>query len=69
MVMAGVSSLQNSIGAGPVDYFKATINGEMPFNHTHPLFKDDEFCQKLISYYQEKEEYEKCDQIIKSKKI
>jgi hypothetical protein len=49
------------------DYFLVTIEGELEFNENHPYFHDDDFFAKLINYYSGKENYEKCQELMKIK--
>ena len=67
MVMAEVSSIRNLSANAPVDFFKATVNGQLPFNERHPLFNDEKFFHKLMAHYQNNEEYEKCEELMKTK--
>jgi len=67
VVMAGVLRSKAMHASCPADYFQATVNGEIPFNNEHPLFEDEDFFNKLMNYYQEKEDYEMCGRLIKTK--
>lgn len=49
------------------DYFDATISGKLTYNAKHPLFFDDEFYYKLMSYYQSIEEYSMCKEILRER--
>lgn len=46
-----------------IDFWALTIDGTMPINTNHPMIKNEEFYNKLINYYIESEEYEKCAEI------
>jgi hypothetical protein len=48
---------------GKIDFFKLTVNGEIPFNEYHPKFNDEKFIQQLLDYYIKNEEYEECSNI------
>ena len=48
-----------------MDYFDLTIKGDLPYSPAHHLFNDDSFFGKLMSYYESKEDYEKCSDLIK----
>jgi len=50
-----------------LDYFELTISGVIPFDKEHPLYEDDSFFEKLLDYYQEKENYEMCEALVKSR--
>lgn len=47
--------------------FKFTVSNQIPFNEEHPYFDNESFFQKLLFYYQNKEDYEKCDMLLKKK--
>ncbi len=49
------------------ELFELTIQGKLVFNITHPKFEDEEFFQKLLSYYSTLEAYEKCNSLLKTK--
>lgn len=51
--------------AGSSDYFELTIKGDLPFSLAHPLFHDNTFFGQLMNYYESREEYEKCSELIK----
>ena len=55
-----------TIKLGFDDYLQSTIQGLMVFDSTHPYFCSEEFKSKLIHYYSEIEEYEKCAGIANS---
>lgn len=42
------------------ELFEKTILGQIEFNAKHPFFKSVEFKNRLLSYYTEREEYERC---------
>lgn len=47
--------------------FQLTISGAIHYNELNPYFKDDDFYNDLLSYFIEKEDYEKCKLIKKSR--
>ncbi len=49
-------------------YFDQTIEGQMEFGPDHPQFYNPRFFNELMRYYQEQEDYEKCDQLVKIKR-
>jgi len=49
------------------ELFELTIQGRLAFNIAHPKFEDEEFFQKLLSYYSTAEAYEKCNALLKTK--
>lgn len=50
------------------DYFDLTINGAIEFDNRHPYFNDEIFLNKLLEYFTETEEFEKCSLIVDLKK-
>lgn len=69
MVLAGNSDGQaNKHKSENKDYFELTVNGEIPFDTNHPMFRDDHFFAKLLKYYQDNEEYEMCQNLLDIKK-
>ena len=48
-------------------YFERTINGVLPFTIDHPLYDNIDFFKKLIQYYEDREDYEKCAELLNSK--
>jgi len=46
-------------------YFKQTIAGKINFDQNHPQFNNYEFFIRLLKYYEEKEDYEMCDRLMK----
>lgn len=50
-----------------LDYFELTISGLIPFDKEHPLYEDDDFFERLLDYYQEMENYEMCEALVKSR--
>ncbi len=50
-----------------LDYFELTISGLIPFDKEHPLYEDDSFFEKLLDYYQEMENYEMCEALVKGR--
>jgi len=47
--------------------FELTVNGRLIFNQSHPFYNDDNFYHKLLNYYQKVEDYEACDELVKTK--
>jgi len=50
-----------------VDYFALTIRSIIKFDEKHPHFHDQEFFEKLLEYYQEREDYETCKMLVDSR--
>jgi hypothetical protein len=49
------------------EVFDLTIKGILPFDEKHPYYCDFEFIDKLIVFYEGKEDYERCQELIKLK--
>jgi hypothetical protein len=47
--------------------FTKTVNGDLPYNHQHPLYNDENFFQKLLAHYQTVEDYETCSRLMNEK--
>jgi hypothetical protein len=50
------------------ELFDLTIQGKIGFETGHPKFEDDEFFNRLLSYYASQEAYEKCNALLSIKK-
>lgn len=50
------------------ELFKLTVYGTIPFNEDHPCYEDEFFFDKLMKHYQNNEEYEKCQELMSSRK-
>ena len=50
-------------------YFAKTVQGELKFRPGHPQFSNPRFFKKLLKYYEEKEDYEMCDELIQVKRM
>ena len=50
------------------ELFDLTIQGKIGFEYGHPKFEDDDFFNKLLSYYAAQEAYEKCNALLSLKK-
>lgn len=48
----------------PEETFDLTVKGKLPFNNRHPKYYDKDFFNMLIAYYQDREEYEKCHELL-----
>lgn len=53
----------------PLPYFRKTVEGEIDFGPEHPQYNNIRFFKELLRYYEEREDYEKCDQLIRLKKV
>lgn len=53
----------------PYSLFSRTIQGEILFNSTHPMFKNEQFYNKLLNFHIAREEYEVCAKIKKAKDL
>jgi hypothetical protein len=53
----------------PVDQLLLqTVNGKLEYNPAHPQFNDPEFFHRLLKYYENTEDYEMCDKLIRLRK-
>lgn len=50
------------------DCFEHTINGSILFDFNHPYYSDEKFFTRLLAYYQQLENYEKCSELVNTKK-
>ncbi len=50
------------------EIFRLTVSGMIPFDRKHPHYSDTAFFKKLLHYYQENEEYEKCHNLMNIKR-
>ncbi|NJM16949.1 MAG: hypothetical protein HC896_17630 [Bacteroidales bacterium] len=50
------------------DAFELTVMGKLTYNHQHPFYHDSDFFNNLMVYYQQNEAYEKCGELLKTKK-
>jgi hypothetical protein len=47
--------------------FEMTINGQIEYNFKHPYFKNELFFNRLLDYYQNIEDYEKCSKLVNTR--
>ena len=52
-----------------LNLFYQTISGTLKFDSMHPLFDNPDFFRQLFEYYQEKEDYEMCQELLKLKEL
>ena len=43
-----IQEIQNSM-----DIFRYTLNGKLPYNESHPLLFDENFCARMMKFYSE----------------
>jgi hypothetical protein len=48
--------------------FEHTINGTLMYDLNHPYYVDEKFFSRLLNYYQQLENYEKCSELVNTKK-
>lgn len=48
--------------------FQLTIDSKLQFGPDHPFFNDENFFDNLLEFFKEREDYEKCDALVKLKK-
>jgi hypothetical protein len=49
------------------EIFRLTVSGMIPFDSKHPKYDDTGFFEKLLCHYKDNEEYEKCQQLMKTR--
>ncbi len=49
------------------ELFSLTIKNNIPFDIHHPQYNNVEFIDKLLAFYKEIEDYEKCQELIRLK--
>lgn len=47
------------------EYFDQTINGLIEYDAKHPYYTSEDFRNRLLEYFTEKEEYEKCAYLVR----
>ncbi len=62
------SDISTCLSEDPENTFDLTVQGKLPFNSNHPNFNDKDFFDKLIAYYRDREEYEKCHDLLTIKR-
>lgn len=62
------SDMSTCSSEDPKETFDLTVKGKLPFNNSHPHYHDKDFFDKLIAYYRDREEYEKCHELLTIKK-
>ena len=50
------------------DSFDRTVDGTLQYDEDHPFYSDATFRQKLLAFYLDREEYEKCAEIMDNSK-
>ena len=58
-----VPALDINTIASEEELFERTIAGVIQYNQAHPYFNDKKFYFKLMKFYQDREEYEKCQEL------
>jgi hypothetical protein len=61
------SSVKHNNSLSRDDYFRMTIDKDISFDDSHPYFKDKEFVNDLLFYFQQTENYEMCAALLKYK--
>ncbi len=51
-----------------IDFFKETIEGNLVYDHNHPLYNDKVFFEKLLSFFMQTENFEMCASLLEHKK-
>lgn len=61
-------SVESLIFKNEDECFEHTINGTLMFDLMHPFYEDEKFFSRLLNYYQQLENYEKCSELVNTKK-
>lgn len=48
--------------------FQLTIDSKLTFDSKHPFYNDESFFDNLLEFFKARENYEKCDELVKVKK-
>jgi hypothetical protein len=48
--------------------FEHTVNGLIIYDCNHPYYSDEKFFSRLLQFYQQLENYEKCSELVNTKK-
>jgi hypothetical protein len=48
--------------------FQLTIDSKLAFDPKHPFYNDESFFDNLLEFFKARENYEKCDELVKTKK-
>jgi len=48
--------------------FEHTVNGFLMYDPSHPYYNDEKFFNRLIHYFQQLEDYERCSELVNTKK-
>lgn len=67
-IMSDPDSYEESEEDNSLPYFTQTILGQIKFGPDHPQFNNSRFFHELLRHYQEKEDYEMCDRLVKLKR-
>jgi hypothetical protein len=66
-VLEGVMVPGQALYRNENECFDLTVNGKLTYNQNHPFYNDDKFFHKLLTYYQNVEDYEACHELVKNK--
>lgn len=47
--------------------FQLTVESKMQYGPEHPFYYDDSFYDNLLEFYKERENYEKCNELVKKR--
>jgi hypothetical protein len=66
--LLGNVSVESLIFKNEDECFEHTINGTLIYDLNHPCYADEKFFSRLLNYYQQLENYEKCSELVNTKK-
>jgi hypothetical protein len=67
-VMAVVEEVKAQQKISRDECFELTIGAKMKFDSEHPYFNDDDFFNQILEFFQQQEDYERCDALVKMRK-
>ena len=47
--------------------FQLTVESKLDYGPQHPFYYDDSFYNNLLEFFQQRENYEKCDELVKKR--
>lgn len=61
-------NIETPVNHGNVEeVFEYTVRGKMQYDPNHPYFSDNSFFERLMHYYQDNEQYEQCEKLMRLK--
>lgn len=67
-VMAVVEEVKAQQEISRDECFELTVESKMEFDSRHPYFDDDSFFNQMLEFFQQEEDYERCDALVKMRR-